>query len=265
MTVAVAAKRWLETRVKTGRNEKGQRMSAVRVEKYLKPYMGHLLIAKVTRSHLREYRIWLERRCRKPATVGHILGDARGLLYWCVEAGILEQAPIPRRLMPRIPETPPDRLTDDQVDNLMQLPEPYLWVVRFALATGLRWGELCRSQARDIQDGSIVVGRTKSGKVRRVPLAPDILEESKSRVGRLVPFAEGSPGSFSKAVRRRTGIDGFHVHQMRHTFACRWLERGGSLAALQEMLGHASITTTQRYARLSHDMLKREVMRVSQV
>ena len=56
-------------------------------------------------------------------------------------------------------------------------------------------------------------------------------------------------------MRRLTGIEGFHVHQMRHTFACQWLERGGNLAALQQVLGHASIETTQRYARLSDEMV----------
>jgi site-specific recombinase XerD len=49
---------------------------------------------------------------------------------------------------------------------------------------------------------------------------------------------------------------------MRHTFACQWIERGGSLAALQQILGHASVETTQRYARLSDDMTQREAERV---
>ena len=64
-------------------------------------------------------------------------------------------------------------------------------------------------------------------------------------------------------MRRLTGIDGFHVDQMRHTFARQWLERGGSLAALQQVLGHASITTTQRYARLSGEAVMREAARIS--
>ena len=57
-------------------------------------------------------------------------------------------------------------------------------------------------------------------------------------------------------------MERFHPHMMRHTFGTNWLAAGGSLAALQELLGHASITTTQRYARLSGDMVRREAERV---
>jgi len=60
-------------------------------------------------------------------------------------------------------------------------------------------------------------------------------------------------------VRRYSGVATFHAHQLRHTFACRWLERGGSLAALQQMLGHSPIVTTQSYARISDEMVRREV------
>jgi integrase/recombinase XerD len=66
-------------------------------------------------------------------------------------------------------------------------------------------------------------------------------------------------------VRRYSGVTRFQAHQLRHTFVCRWLERGGSLAALQQMLGHSSIVTTQRYARISDDMVRREVERLEGV
>lgn len=106
----------------------------------------------------------------------------------------------------------------------------------------------------------LVVSQTRSGRIRRVPLAPALLREVRALVGRLVAFAECSPGSFAKGVRRETEIEGFHVHQMRHTFACQWIERGVSLAALQQILGHASVVTTQRYARLSDDAVRREAV-----
>jgi integrase len=97
-----------------------------------------------------------------------------------------------------------------------------------------------------------------------VPLSAELVSEFRGRVGRLVPFASGSPGSFAERVKRLTGITDFHVHRMRHTFACQWLERGGSLAALQQVLGHASITTTQRYARLSDEAVMREAARLAE-
>jgi integrase len=102
------------------------------------------------------------------------------------------------------------------------------------------------------------------GRARRVPLSPELVAEVRGRVGRLVGFAVVSPGSFAKAVRPATEIERFHVHQMRHTFACQWLERGGSLAALQQILGHASIVTTQRYAKLTDEVVMREATRIAE-
>ena len=97
---------------------------------------------------------------------------------------------------------------------------------------------------------------------RITQVSADLILEVRRRVGRLVPYAIGSPGSFANLVRRSSEIPGFHVHQMRHTFACQWLERGASLAALQQLLGHASITTTQRYAKLSDEAVMREAARI---
>ncbi|HEV8577718.1 MAG TPA: tyrosine-type recombinase/integrase [Thermoanaerobaculia bacterium] len=53
-----------------------------------------------------------------------------------------------------------------------------------------------------------------------------------------------------------------HPHRLRHTAATRWLEAGMNLAVVQQLLGHRSIVTTQRYARLSDDAVRAEVERV---
>lgn len=97
--------------------------------------------------------------------------------------------------MPKLQELPPRELETQEVEALARLPEPYGFVARLGLATGLRWRELTRVQASDVdRTGVLLVSQTKSRKVRRIPLAPGILAEVRQRVGRLVPFSE--PGSF---------------------------------------------------------------------
>jgi integrase len=170
--------------------------------------------------------------------------------------------PFPRRMMPKLRKEPPRRLSDEDAQRLKELPEPYGFTCRLALGTGMRWGELCRAQSSHLDKrGFLLIPEAKDREFRRVPLEPELLAEIKSRVGRLVPFSPTSKGSFSKVVRARSGIAGFHPHQLRHTFACQWLEKGRSIEALRHVLGHNSIATTERYAGLSDDAVMREVSR----
>jgi integrase len=271
LTVKEAAAKWLETYVATNRAAKNRGMAAQRVRDYLEPFMGYKLLARVEKEDLRAMRLWLERQGKKELTVRHILADVKCFFRWCEDAGWLDRAPIPHRLLPKSQERPPDRLSDAEVEAVLSVPEPYAFIVRLALGTGLRWGELMRASSSDLEvvrsegsaQGLLVVHHTKSWKVRRVPLTQALWSELRVRVGRFVPLIDA--WSFAAQVRRHSGVARFHAHQLRHTFACRWLERGGSLAALQQMLGHSSIVTTQRYARISDDMVRREVERLEMV
>jgi integrase/recombinase XerD len=272
LTVKEAAAKWLETYVATNRAVKQRGMAAQRVRDYLEPFMGYRLLSRVEREDLRAMRLWLERQNKKPLTVRHTLADVKCFFRWCEDAGWLDRAPIPHRLLPKSQERPPDRLSDAEVESLLGVPEPYAFIVRLALGTGLRWGELARASSGDLEvgrresgevQGVLVVHHTKSWKVRRVPLQRALFEELRMRIGNFLPII--NPWGFAQMVRRYSGVTRFHAHQLRHTFACRWLERGGSLAALQQMLGHSSIVTTQRYAKISDDMVRREVERLEAV
>lgn len=260
-TVRQAAEEWLRTYVPNARSPYGIKQTSARIERFLEPFLGHLFLHRLGPQDLRGYRLWLEGKKLAPLTVKHVLADARCLLNWAEDAGYIDRSPFPRRIMPRIEERPPDRLSDEDIEKVVRIPDPHGFVVRLALATGVRWGELTRAQSTDVQHGALVVHRTKSGKVRRIPIPKWFQTELRRHVGKLVPFA--SPGQFNAAVRGLSGVEGFHVHQLRHTFACRWLERGGSLPALQQLLGHSSIVTTQRYARLSDESVRREVEEVA--
>lgn len=261
ISVALAGKRWLESYIRTARNERGHRLAADRVEQFLVPFFGLRMLEKVSGEDCRAYRLWLEGRRKgkpfSPQTVRHILADLRCMLNWSEDTGLINRSPFPRKLLPKIQERPPDRLSDEEVEALLAIPEPHAFVIRLGLGTGMRWGEIIRAQRSDLENIALVVHHTKSGKLRRVPLPLDLLREIQGRVGRLVSYS--SPGQFNNAVRRWSGVGRFHVRQLRHTFACRWLDRGGSPGSLQVLLGHSSIVTTQRYGRLSDEAVFREM------
>jgi integrase/recombinase XerC len=254
---------WLALYVATARSAKNMGMAAQRVRDYLVPFMGEVPLENLRPDTVRGYRLYLQDRGLSLRSVRHLLTDLRCMLHWAIEGGLLESLPFPRRVMPRIQETAPDRLWPDEVRAVLSVSEPYAFMIRLGLGTGLRWGELCRARREHVVQGMLVVEQTKSSKVRRVPLSAALVREIGEREGRLVPYVEAACSSFAKVIRRHSGVARFHVHQLRHTFACSWIESGGSLPALQQILGHASVVTTQMYARLSDDAVRREAERIN--
>ncbi len=265
LTLRAAARLWLARAVATSRNAKGRVLAATRVRRYLEPLLGRRPLRALSGDDVRGYRLALEARGLAPLTVVHVLSDLRALLLWAVAEGRLARSPFPRRVLPRVPERCPRGLLASEVATLEALPEPWGFVLRLLLATGLRWGEACRARREHVRGAWLEVEATKSGRVRRVPLPAKLLKEVCARRGRLVPYAALSPGSFTRTVRRRSGLAGFHPHRCRHTFAMRWLEAGGSLPVLQELLGHRDLSTTMRYARVSDELVEREAARVERV
>jgi integrase len=251
--------------VATARNWKGLQLATTRFYTYLLPGIGVGLLRELTGDRVRHYRLWLEaNHLLSPHTVTHLLSDLRCFLRWAVSAGLLERSPFPSRVMPRIAEVAPRRLDERELALLTRFEGRFGFALRFLLGTGLRWAEACRARREHVRGALLEVSNTKSGRMRRVPLSPALLEEIRGYEGRLVPYAEGSPGSFARTVRKRTGIADFHVHRCRHTFASRWLEAGGNLAVLQQILGHRDLSTTMRYARVTDDLLEREAEKVAQ-
>ena len=191
--------RWLKEYVHVHRGEKGRAKAEQRGNDYFLSFMGFTLVDRVKPGDLRAYRKWLEAKKSKrkkllsAQTVAHLLADARAFFRWCEDDGLIDRAPIPRKLLPKIQEQPPDRLTESECTALTSLKEPYGFVCRFGLATGLRWSEMYRAQSKDISGGMLVVHHTKSRKVRRVPLSAAILDELKDKVGRLVAVPDAPP------------------------------------------------------------------------
>jgi integrase/recombinase XerD len=136
-------------------------------------------------------------------------------------------------------------------------------VVTVALETGLRKGELLGLEwdRVDLSRGVLRLEVTKSGKRREVPMRQAVYttlaglpEPHEGRVWRT--------GSVRKAFENAvTGVklEDFHFHDLRHTFASTYVMRGGSLPALQQILGHATLAMTMRYSHLSPRHLRDEM------
>ncbi len=292
VTVKEATDRWLTERVDVEMEARNARMIRSRVERYLFPCLGVRAIQSLRRPDCHAYLGYL-RKTRpdlEPGSLRHYLRDLRELLSWAMEVEIIDSNPWPqRRIMPRSEKRPPDRLTDQEMAILVELPEHWGFTLRFLLSTGLRWGEACRARRRDIEDRHLLIRKSKSGKPRRVPLSQAILEEIVEQGGDwLMPRQRKAPGgraersssSFNATIRRLaekrvaelnlskkerealTGLATFHAHQTRHTFACRYLEAGGTLTMLQEILGHASMEQTQQYGRPDAKAIRSDADRV---
>lgn len=129
-------------------------------------------------------------------------------------------------------------------------------LILFAVLTGLRRSEILRLTPGMIRDGhALLDAQTKSGKPRAVPLPPQAARIAQERL----------PWSLTtytlrdrfEVARVAAGLPGVRFHDLRHTYAS-WLAQGGSsLAMIRDLLGHASMQTTSRYAHLAREDLVR--------
>jgi integrase len=203
-TLEQLARLWLNRYVATARRDRADRRKVgQRVRKYLVPFMGMKPPQLVGQDDLWAYRAWLQQRGISDQTVKHVLSEGKCLFNWAVDAGYLSKSPVPKRLMPTIQERLPDRLTDEEVKELVRLPEPYGFVIRLGVGTGLRWGEMVRAEARHLQNGMLEVEHTKSGRVRRIPILSDLALELRNRVGRLLAMT-GRSETFNRWVTGRS-------------------------------------------------------------
>ena len=184
---------------------------------------------------------------------------------------------------PKLPQSLPEQLTREEMDKLLSFPaEKFdevrtLTIVELLYAAGLRVSELLGLRLENINtDEGWVLAFGKGGKQRFVPIHPRACERLKEYmalraahfVGKEVDsevFLNNRGKKLSRvsvwkdlaALGRKANISQpLHPHLFRHTFASHLLQGGADLRSLQEMLGHANLTTTQIYTHLDVTDLK---------
>lgn len=162
----------------------------------------------------------------------------------------------------RIQERELSWLTTDQIGELLDsirsgCENPHvLPVVLICLATGARWSEAEKLKPSALRQGVISFSGTKSGKVRSVPISPDLHQQIVRHWKKHGLFTSAIT-SFRRALAR-TSIDlpkGQASHALRHTFASHFIQNGGNILTLQKILGHSSLAMTMRYSHLAPEHL----------
>jgi integrase/recombinase XerD len=198
--------------------------------------------------------------------------------------GRIKDDPSDRLESPRRGRTLPVTLSVQEVESLLaapQLEQPLAWrdraLLELAYGAGLRVSELCGLGLVDLLlTENLVRIFGKGGKERLVPIGRSVigavsvylhtmrpeLDRGKSK-GRVLLNARGQPlsrvgawGIVKRATERAGITKRVTPHTLRHTFATHLLEGGADLRAVQEMLGHADLSTTQIYTHVDREYLR---------
>ncbi len=235
---------------------------------------------QVTAEHVRRYLHWLDRNGARASSLGRKLACLRSFYRFLIREQRAVQNPAEEIRRPKLPKPLPRALTKDDANALMGFPSGPAPLTRRNRAlletlysTGARVSELVGLNLGDLLGSEGVVRlRGKGRKERVVPIGELALEAVLAyrnalpsghypssaplflnhRGGRL------SARSVGRVVARYSGrLTGGSVspHALRHSYATHLLDEGADLRAIQEMLGHASLSTTQKYTHLAADQL----------
>jgi integrase/recombinase XerC/integrase/recombinase XerD len=233
---------------------------------------------------LRRWAARLSQRGAAPRTMARKLASIRSLFRSLLEHGQIAANPADLLPAPKLPHSLPKTLKPADISRLLEkipaatpLEQRDRALFELAYSSGLRAEELVDLNTQSIDfDAEQVRIEGKGSKTRFVPVGEPALRSIAAYLQRGRPAlqsAEPDPALFlSKSGRRLSTSDvrrrlrvwarhaaaqtGVHPHALRHSFATHLLEGGADLRAIQEMLGHASISTTQVYTRVESARLR---------
>ncbi|WP_417450439.1 site-specific tyrosine recombinase XerD [Kordiimonas sp.] len=244
---------------------------------------------------LRTYLAGLRRRGMKAGTVARRLSALRQFYLFLYSDGIRSDNPAKNIESPRQAQPLPKVLSENDVDRLLDTAEAQTAsgkpealrlhaLVETLYATGLRISELVGLPRRAVgPDSAMIMVRGKGGRERMVPLGgkarralvayTQAVDDASPKGAERSAFLFPSSGAEGHLTRRRVGQllkdlavaagvmpSAVSPHKLRHAFATHLLAHGADLRAVQQMLGHADISTTQIYTHVLEERLKSLVL-----
>ncbi|MGN0362229.1 MAG: tyrosine recombinase [Bilifractor sp.] len=232
---------------------------------------------KVTENNLNSYLIYLERNHKSAATVSRNIASLRSLFQYLLRSKQITDDPSDHLKPPKVEKKAPEILTVDEADRLLAMPDRRTdkgvrdrTMLRLLYTTGMRVSELVHLEMGDVNLELGYITCTEHGKKRKIPMdqgtrivVEEYLDSARAHLLRgkecqyLFCNCSGAPMSrqgFWKLLKGYAAEAGIHKditpHTMRHSFAAHQLQKGMDIRTVQQMLGHADISTTQMYARM---------------
>jgi integrase/recombinase XerC len=245
-------------------------------------------IETLEHRQIRAYLSELYGRGLSKASVARALAAIRSWFKWLARRGYVEQNPAVLVATPKLPKHLPrvptieemNRVTDAAADDVATWPERDRVIFELLYGCGIRNAELVGLDLRDIHwANEAILVRGKGRKERYVPLGDAAAEALRKylslREAKLAAAGKSSDALLLNARLRRTASGlgrlttrsvgrivkkialahglaaDVHPHTLRHAFGTHMLEEGADLRAIQELLGHERLSTTQRYTQLT--------------
>jgi integrase/recombinase XerD len=239
--------------------------------------------SQVSSQHILSYLSFCQRTGASPRTISRYLSAIRSFFRFLIDEGIISTSPARNIDSPKIIHNPPEYLTVEEVDRLLEFPEEESLlglrdrtIIELMYSCGLRVSEVCALKTGDINFHERWVRvHGKGGKERIVPFGrranalleryseqvrPQLLKKVRSDIlflnFRGEPLGRKGIWKKIKEYARMSGIKkNIKPHILRHSFGTHLIQNGADLRSVQELLGHADISTTQIYTHLDKGTL----------
>ena len=245
--------------------------------------VGTRSVLQAAASDIEEYMRWMTGRGKSAATVTRSVASLKSYYHYLVLEGRLKKNPVQDVTPLKVKRHLPQILTGKEVELFLEQPQCVdakgyrdHAMLELLYATGIRVSELIALNVSDLNLSAGIIHCAGKSKERVIPLYPAAIKALRDYVEEIRPSMIAAPDETALFVNmngERMSRQGFWKiikyyqqkaqidkditpHTLRHSFAAHLLENGADLRSIQEMLGHADISSTQIYANLISQKLK---------
>jgi len=245
--------------------------------------MGVPDLKKVKKDTVDDYILALKRKGKSPATITRSIASIKAFCSYMMGAGFMKSNPAKNVTAVKVERKYPEILTNKEVELFLDQPQCVdekgfrdHAMLEVLYATGIRVSELINLNVSDVNLSVGMIHCSSKGRDRLIPLyhtAVKALQDYLHDIRPRIVAEENEPALFVNMNGERMSRQGFWKiikyyqekaeinkditpHMLRHSFAVHLLENGADLRSIQEMLGHADISSTQIYTHVVEKQLK---------